>query len=73
MEGGKMAIIIIIQFCFLTKVTVLVGGKDHFIQKWLFDVMIITIMFFAVSGERVHIDGPDTGQIGATLELSCST
>merc|ERR1719192_1764493 len=30
-------------------------------------------MFFAVSGERVHIDGPDTGQIGATLELSCST
>jgi len=25
------------------------------------------------SGERVHISGPDTGQIGSTLELSCST
>merc|ERR1719391_156271 len=25
------------------------------------------------SGERVHITGPDTGQIGSTLELSCST
>lgn len=25
------------------------------------------------SGDRVHITGPDTGQIGATLQLSCSS
>jgi hypothetical protein len=26
-----------------------------------------------VSGERVHITGPDTGQIGGTLDLTCAT
>ena len=70
----KMAMIIIIAF-FFTKVTVLVG---HFIQKedlrrHDYPDYHYHNNVFAVSGERVHIDGPDTGQIGATLELSCST